>query len=223
MIAHCYSRRSGTNNGGQEPAATSVWIIWRQVPLVGTYCTACSCLQGPIRVFPAKWCEDWATLNKHWALQSQRKGIQIKFCLKNRYWVLKGRTFSHICIYIYYFFKNLFHSPYSYLGIWNGYFWRKMEEIQDEHENTAKGESGEEDFLHDWYLEQGLDELTKFDGRNVDHSSPNRNRRRWRIRGCGFEAFLRRFARRSRITSLLFLPAAVTQNIPKFMPLRGTP
>ncbi len=35
-----------------------------------------------------------------------------------------------------------------------------MEEIQDEHENTAKGESGEEDFLHDWYLEQGLDELT---------------------------------------------------------------
>ncbi len=43
-----------------------------------------------------------------------------------------------------------------------------MEEIQDEHENTAKGESGEEDFLHDWYLEPGLDELTKFDGRSVE-------------------------------------------------------
>ena len=62
-----------------------------------------------------------------------------------------------------------------------------MEEIQDEveHENTAKGESGEEDFLHHWYLEPGLDELPKFDGRNVEvHRIETAQNNMWmRIRG----------------------------------------
>ena len=57
---------------------------------------------------------------------------------------------------------------------------------QEECKGIAKGESGEEDLLHDWYLEQGLDELTSSTAEawKLTESKPPAMKNLWmRIRG----------------------------------------